>query len=271
MKNFIRKTTAIFIATMFLFTIGCKKDKQENPPELPPESSFVMDFSDFQDNEEKSFDIFNDYSHYQRAVAHVVVWNLVISIHLAVPVATFTNSFNYTPVYQPDTESWKWTYDVAVNNATYTANLYGKIFDTYVRWDMYVSKTGIGSFTDFHWYFGESNLNNTGGEWTLHKNPTEPTPFVGIVWNRNIEEQVFDITYTNIVPGGPENGGYISYGVTNDEDYNAFYNIYNKGQDNLVEIKWNRTSKDGRIKDPAFFGDSDFYCWDSTFLNADCD
>ncbi len=272
MKPYFLKSLAILlICPVFLFS-GCSKENDGDPPEIPPKESFIIDFSDFESNNFKTAAINNnDYSNYQRAAASVFVWNLVISVHLAIPVATFVNSFNFTPEYLPDEEAWLWAYDVDVANGTYTANLYGKIFDTYVQWDMYISKTGLGAFEDFHWYSGTSNLDNTGGEWTLLQNPENPDPFVGIVWNRNISEGTHDITYTNIVPEGPENGGYISHGFTNDEKYNAFYDIYMKGVDNLVEINLHRTTQEGRIKDPAFFGDDNFYCWDSEFFNTECD
>ena len=71
-----------------------------------------------------------------------------------------------------------------------------------------------------------------------------------------------DIKYTNIEPGGAENGGYIFYGKTTDTTYDAYYHIYNKGQDNLTEIEWNLTSKAGRIKDEKHYSDTDWHYWD---------
>ena len=65
-----------------------------------------------------------------------------------------------------------------------------------------------------------------------------------------------DIKYTNIIPGGAENGGYIYYG-TQTGDMTRFYDIFNKGQDNLTEIEWNHTDYHGHVKDPNKFGDSD--------------
>jgi hypothetical protein len=271
MKTKIRNYLSILFAVSIIIFSACKKEDHGTPPEIPPESSFVMDFSDFEENDGKSYLLLNDYSNYQRAVAHVFIWNIVITINLAVPVATFVHSFNYTPQYQPDEAAWKWTYDVTIGGGTYTANLYGKILETHVQWDVYISKSGMSGYSDFHWYHGTSNHDNTAGEWTLNHSPAIPNPYIGIVWNRNISDQTFNITYTNIVPGGAENGGYISYGFTNDEHYNAFYEIYNKGQDNLVDINWHRTTRDGRIKDPAFFGDEDFRCWNTILINIDCE
>ena len=52
--------------------------------------------------------------------------------------------------------------------------------------------------------------------------------------------------------------------------YDAMYDIFNKGQNNLTEIKWNRTSKDGRVKDPAHFGDEDWHCWNHLLEDTTC-
>ena len=55
---------------------------------------------------------------------------------------------------------------------------------------------------------------------------------IGIEWHRDTEAGTADIKYTNIVPGGPENGGYIHFGVTGGYPHDAFYDIYNKGKEN---------------------------------------
>ena len=79
------------------------------------------------------------------------------------------------------------------------------------------------------------------------------------------------IKYTNIVPNGEENGGYIFFELTSDEDYNAYCEIYKKSQNNTITVKWNRDSKEGRVKDPAHFGDEEWHCWDTNFEDIDCE
>ncbi len=88
--------------------------------------------------------------------------------------------------------------------------------------------------------------------------PDEDTPFVGITWNRN-SDGTADIEYKNSISENAENGGYIKYGlITN--DLNAFYLIYNKGKDNLTDIEWNTTNKNGYVKDSLRFSDSNWHC-----------
>jgi hypothetical protein len=104
----------------------------------------------------------------------------------------------------------------------------------------------------------------------VNRGPDYEGPFLQIDWHRYISTQTGDIKYTNVIPGDAENGGYIFYGSTTDEEYDRFYNIYNKGQDNLAEIEWNFTNKNGRVKDEHFYLDADWHCWDSNFNDIDC-
>ena len=204
------------------------------------------------------------------AVWNVGVWSLFIAAGRLVPSAAFLESFNHTPQQQPD-YSWIWSYKVTAGGDVYSAKLHGKFIDDYngtgsgVRWDMYISKQG--EYTDFLWYYGESNLPATEGFWILKNNPTAQTDLVQIDWERDLAEGTYSITYTNIVPDGPENGGYISHGATTGDPYNRFYNIYNKGADNLTEIEWNSATKEGRVKDANHFGNSDWHYWNENHQN----
>ena len=83
---------------------------------------------------------------------------------LAIPVASFVESVKQTPVKQPD-NSWVWTYSITVQGVTYTAELHGKYIDSGVRWDMYITRQD--EYTDFLWYYGESDIDNTRGYWVL--------------------------------------------------------------------------------------------------------
>ena len=259
--------SGIIMFAILLPMSGCKKDDNGQAPALPPESAFIMDFSDFTDVQKA--DIVNEtYVNFAVAVLHVAFWNTAVFVHMAIPVATFKGAFDQQPQPQED-GSWLWSYSVNVGQTTFTAKLYGKIAGNQVEWEMYISKSGAGAYTDFLWYSGVSSVSGTEGSWTLFKSPADPIPFIGIDWFKN-EDGTEGITYTNIVPGGPENGGYISYEVTNNTPYDASYNIFNKGQNNLVEINWNRETKAGQIRDPKTFSDQEFHCWDENGVDIEC-
>ena len=105
-------------------------------------------------------------------------------------------------------------------------------------WRMLLSKQGF--YTDFEWFTGLSNLPATEGTWTLNQDPNNPNPFLLIEWNRNIQDNTADIDYTNIKPASAANGSYIHYGITNEVQYNAFYDIFSQSQNNHTDIEWHR-------------------------------
>ena len=287
-----RKLVLIPLIIFALLAVGCGKSDDSvdttGAPEIPPKSTFVIDFDEFTsmttaaasaDSAAYNMQLLGfsgaDTSSPPPAVKGTVLrgnwllaaskvgfWSLLLTAGLILPTAAFVESFNHAPEEQTD-GSWLWPYDVTVTSDTYTAELYGSFVDNEVHWEMYITKEG--SYEDFNWYSGVSNLPVTEGTWTLQKNPDEPHPWIGIEWHRNPTEGTGDIKYTNIEPDNDGNGGYIHYGTTTDETYDAFYNIYNKVTDTLSEIEWNRTTKEGRIK----VGDGDWQYWDSNLYDTD--
>ena len=269
-------SVTVFVLLFSLF-VGCGDDgntsAKPTPPEIPPVSSFVMDFSDFiasQEYQPSGSDRARDQmsvDNWSWAATNVLIWNTLITVGLAVPVAAFIESFHHEATRQPD-GTWVWDYNFIANHVVHLAELHGRLVDEEVQWEMYISKEG--EYTDFLWYSGASDLGATEGTWTLFATPADPAPLVGIEWNRDPGNGTADIKYTNIVPEGPENGGYIFYGTTGGDPYDAFYDIYNKGLDNHTGIQWNRTTKAGRVADPNHFGDSDWRCWTPDHQDASC-
>jgi len=281
---------ALTAAAFLMFACGEDEPTEPEPPEaleIPPLSTFLMDFDDFitsglvHVSPEYSVVIVPDsigflkttlsHDNWGWAALHVGVWNTIITVGLAVPVAAFVESFNHEPEQQAD-GSWMWSYDFTVAADEYTAELHGEIDNLGTEWEMYISKyeDTITVFEDFLWYSGQADLFVTEGTWTLNKHPEDPIPYVYIEWHRSLNSETADIKYTNIVPDGPENGGYIFYGITTDTTYDAFYDIYNKGYENLTEIEWNRTTKDGQVKDPHHFEDEEWHCWNGDHEDIDC-
>jgi hypothetical protein len=256
---------AIWFAVLVAILLpACEKDKEEEPPLLPPASSMVIDLSDFQQNTKSELTTWN----WGNATLNVLVWSTAITFTLAVPVAAFWESFNHEGVYQGDKE-WVWSYNVTLLGVIYKADLHGTLQDTSVLWEMYITKTD--DYADFLWYYGEVNLDRTQGYWIMNENPQEPNELLRIDWTREANEETSAIKYTNVKPGGDENGGYIQYGKLSEGDYNCFYDVYIKSSNKLVNIQYNPETKEGRIKDPVTYGDDSWHCWDSTLQDTDCD
>lgn len=263
------KKQLLFMTVLMAFLAtslnSCKKDNQKDAPLLPPQSSFIMDMSDF-NNELKSTTI--TYTNYLWAVTNVGVWNTILTVNLAIPVASFVEAFNHEAFYDPATESWVWSYNFTVGNDIYLASLKGKYISNGVEWKMYISKSD--SFTGFLWYSGVSNQAGTEGSWILKNDPLNNQDFIKINWHRNNYNDA-SIKYENVLAGNANLGTYILYGVNNDPIYNAYYNIFNNTNSNLTEIKWHRVNQYGRIKDMAHFNDANWHCWDGNHLDVVCE
>jgi hypothetical protein len=226
----------------------------------------VMNFDGFWKSDFKSATL--PVSNFFFAAAHVLFWNAAVTLNLAVPVATFLESFNHEPVWNPSGREWIWSYSVTVGSDVYTADLHGKISIGQVDWSMYISKSG--GFTNFLWYSGISKFDNTSGTWYLNKSPEDPYQFLQIDWVRG-PDGTAEITYLNVTQGAEDKGSYITFGITDEIPLTAYYDIYGKANDRLVNIKWDTVSYAGRVKAPHHFMDSDWHCWDTTFLNAVCE
>jgi len=258
--NIMKKQLINFAVIGLIFSIAlvsCKKDQQP-APQLPPEASFLMNFSDFSNpGDTATSRDFGTYQNWGHAYTNVIVWSVFIKVGLAVPVAAFVESFKHEAVYHPAQHNWTWNYNFNVAGVWHEAELTGYIESDTVNWEMRITKDG--EYNDFLWYYGKNSFDLSGGYWILYEKPVTPNELLRIDWN-NQGGGIANIKYTNIVPEGPENGGYIHYG-TQTGDLNLFYDIYNKGQNNLTEIEWNSEDYHGHVKDPKKFGDSDWHCW----------
>lgn len=242
---------------------SCKKE-YESPPELPPIESFITDFSDFNINK-----ALGDSTNWKFAAENVGLWNTLISSRLSVPVASYIEAVNsHTPIYQSD-DTWLWEYSFSdLLNNMYTAKLYGTLKTETVNWEMFISKEE--TYLDFLWYTGISHIDGSKVNWILFDDPHSATKLLSIEYNE-ISNNTENIKYTNIIPVDTETGAYILYGNDRNTDLNAYYHIFNKGKDNLIEIEWNQTSKNGRVKDFNKFDDNEWHCWDGSLQNTVCE
>lgn len=280
MQTFRMRSLVTFVTAMVIFA-GCKEeitgpDNTEDAPDLPPISVFQMDFGDFsatkpivgKAQDGHAIPRISAGGNWTFAALNVGLWKTLITLGMVVPVAAFGEAFNHQAEHQGD-GSWVRSYSFTPPlGVRHTAALRAIVSVTGIQWEMRISKEG--AFTDFLWYTGASNLLLTQGTWRLNKEPDNPTPWIDIEWHRNLQDNTTDIKYTNAIPGGSENGGYIFFRTTTDVIYNRFFDVYNKGQDNLTNIEWHRTTKKGHVKDSNHFGDDDWHCWDQSLNNGTC-
>jgi len=262
--------TPVLIASLMGFG-GCGEDAAgpdaSDAPEIPPLSTFLIDFSSFADAGASRPAEAVTSVNWGHAAFTALVWNTLITVGLAVPVAAFAESFNHVPLQTAD-GSWLWSYSVTAGSQVYTAKLYGSLVAAGTHWEMFITKHGV--YDDFLWYTGDADLTLTEGSWMLNRSPEQPHPLLEIAWHRDPQEGTADIRYSNVESGNPEQGGYILYGTTVFDQYDGFYDVYNKGQDNHTDAEWDFENGDGRVRDPRHFGDNDWHCWDEDQQDVIC-
>jgi hypothetical protein len=277
-------TISLIITLFFVLIGGCSK-KEDAPPALPSSKSLSIDFSNFK-IANKSADINSMLSeaaavtnvNWMLAVTTATVWNTLLTVTLAVPVAAFGKAMENTPVYIQN-KTWEWKYSVNALAGTYNATLTGQIKTDSIRWEMYISRDGVGSFAEFLWFSGRSALDGKSGQWVLNHGPLFQEPLLQIDWQLNGTE-VGNIKYTYIRDRKDDRTtdffktSYIEYGL-NSTALNAFYNVrFNNSTTTsdfkTVNIEWNTTNHNGHIKASHYYQDSNWHCWDNTGNDVTC-
>jgi len=279
MKNTISfLLVIILIAGLFW---GC--EKKDNPPALPPIGTMSIDFSTFvtpaksalTDGDTKGVTI-ADKTNWTLAATTAGVWNIILALNLAIPVASFDLAIDKTPVFLND--RWEWSYNFNVVGATYKSRLTGQIVSNNVKWEMYISREGAGAFAELLWFEGTSKTDGKSGQWILNHSALFPEPMLQIDWEATGSD-VSKIKYTYIRDKkddrstDPFKNSYIEYGLTSNT-LNAYYNIHQNtgvvGVYNDLFIEWSSTKHNGHIKAYSYFQDNLWHCWNETGDNVVC-
>ncbi len=256
-KDFSKIISVTLAAVLVVSLAGCEKDKKVEAPPLPPASSMIIDMDGFNTGK-----VTGSYNNIGMAVGAVLYWNSMLTIGLAIPVASYKEAFNHEAV-RVDNDTWQWSYDVVVHDTIFTAVLTADVTDDIVDWEMSISKED--GFQDFIWYTGTCNILATSGTWTLYNNPGDPTELIGITWNHDYETETFDVEYLDI-SGGDYDGSYIYLAITDDPVFNAVYEIHNALQDTTVTVNFNTVTHAGNISNGI-----NTYCWDVNYLDVACE
>ncbi|MBN2894253.1 MAG: hypothetical protein JXL97_20445 [Bacteroidales bacterium] len=252
---------AVFIASSFSLS-SCKK---KVAPVLPPEGAFVM--ADLSEDGSKSLPEVGS-ENFLLATGNVFVWTVITTVAMVVPVTAYTSALQQEP-HHVSGNKWVWEYQFGIGFKIYTVQLFGETVDNEVNWELHVSLTG--EIDDFVWYTGTHNLEGSAGQWIIYKSPSENHEFIQIDWTRNSDDETGTIKYTNIEAGNAENGGYIYYGNDQAGEFNTFFDIFNKGENNLIEIDYNSTYHNGRIKNEKYYLDDLWHCWNENYIDDYCD
>lgn len=255
--NIVKALFAVALISL-LFT-ACQKEaivNQGTPPTLPPANSMVIDFSSFNDAG-KTGDI-ESVQNWGFAATNVGIWHTLLSVQMIIPVTAYLESFNHNAQFNNGT--WTWTYDFNPANNPHTATLEAFVENNEVNWSMKISNNNV---SNFEWFTGISNLDGSGGSWSLNKSINDPSTLLEIEWDKVSNTDVA-VKYTN-----QNDNNYIEYGLTN-SDLNIYYDMYQAANSNLINVEWNRDNRNGRVKNQNHFGNNEWHCWDTNQQDIDC-
>jgi hypothetical protein len=262
---------------------GC--EKKGDPPALPPAGSMIIDFNEFIGIKKSAFiteevkgNAAIENTNWTNAATVATIWNTILALNIAVPVASFELAVNNKPVYL-DNKKWEWKYNVPVVGATFKARLTGQIRSSDIKWEMYISREGVGGFGEFLWFEGTSALDGKSGQWILNHSQQFQEPMLQIDWEvtgtviGNIK-----YTYIRVLKNDRSTDtfkdSYIEYGLTT-STLNASYTVHfdlsgiaNDFED--VNIEWSTTAHNGRIKANYYYLNDLWHCWDGNGNDVTC-
>ncbi|EAR01178.1 hypothetical protein [Maribacter sp. HTCC2170] len=281
------KTKIIYalLALTLVFAVSCNKsddndDLQNEALQLPPFESMAIDLGNFLDDsasgKQASTAKVGGNWLYPRLV--VGIWNTALFTNLAVPVASFSSAFKHKAEFLGE-NTWQWEYTVDGFTSEYTARLTGELMTDEVVWKMYVTKAGVGSFDEFLWFSGVSDLDGKSGAWTLYQSHERPNRMIDIEWSIENEE-IGSIKYTWVREMNDDGiadtfkDSYLEYGLQ-EGDYDVFYDlhVYDLQMEDFVDvsIEWNSSMYNGRVMAPSHFEDELWHCWDTDGEDIECE
>ncbi len=267
-KQIISGFAVVLMATLLFPLTSCDKEPVEDRPQLPPVESIMMDFSDFDEEPAGSKGSASTYQNFTRAYLTVGFWNLSVSVVSAIPVAAYAHALQQEADFMGD-NTWEWSYDFTLNNVSYAAILTAhRISNEEFTVDMSIAYSAFPE-QSVKWFDGVVRYDHTQADWTFYKDGS--VPVLEIAWNKNFETEAADLTYTYTEADQNETGSYVMWEYIPGADLDAAYTVSMSA--GMTHIQWNTLTIQGHIKEPAFFGDDAWHCWDAKdmgFVDIDC-
>jgi hypothetical protein len=270
MKKYVitsRSIIFLLIISITFFNTSCKKDKAGEKPDLPPQESLIMDFSDFDSRpDEKGKG--TTYNNFVYSYLNVLFWNTISASTLAVPAVAYGHMLSQNARYVGD-NVWEWVDYYTYNQTDYVATLTAaRLNNDQFSVEMVIAEEATPE-SGFKWFDGVVSYNHTSASWNLYRyNGGSPVKVIEVDWSKDYEEDTSSLTYTYVETGQEQTGSSINMGTDPSLDYNAWYTI--SLADETIEIQWDRATKAGRVKNPDYFPDSNWNCWDANLADIDC-
>lgn len=259
----ISKTILTFLIVASLASCNsCDKVDPDEKPNLPPQESLFMDFSDFNERPDEKGTTYNNFVY---SFLNVAFWNTLGTVTLAPPAVAYVSILQQNARYLGD-NSWEWVAYFTYNQTNYVGTLTTLRLDNETYSVELVVAPESNPDSEFKWVDGVVRYDLTSASYNIYINPGNPVKALEVDWVN--EDNTSSLTYTYTVPGETETGSSINYSVDPSLTYDASYTINLSGE--TIEIEWDRASKAGRVRNEDYFLDNEWHCWDSNLVDIDC-
>lgn len=258
------KINKLIIIVFIFFLFDACEPKEKIPPVIPSVESLNFDFSYFEENNTTG-------TYYSYAAEQISAWKALLTDSIDIQNSSLKETSYNDFIFQKD-ETWLMNFDFIVENIKFTANFFGII-----EHDTTLFKTFLYSDaadTTLVFLDGKFYDDSKTGHWILNKPGFDEDTvfteikFMSVDWYvDSLDQKEIKFTDNQI---GLSNLNYILYKDSTDGQFNAYVNIYVSGNDNYSIIEWNKSTKEGRVKDFLHFNDENWHCWDNNYLNIDC-
>lgn len=261
MKKKPNSIISVILALSMVFTFSsCDKEPKEDRPDLPPQESLFMDFSDFNQQPGGKKSAPASIENALHAYLSILVWNTVSTVTLIVPVTAYGIALQQTPEYLGD-YTWEWSFSVPVGILQYKATLTGtRLNNEEFSMEMVIAPA-LNPEEGVKWFDGVVRYDHTHASWNLYDG--DGIKLIEVEWNKDFETGEADLTYTYVEPGQNLSDSYIELAYMPEEFYDASYTIFLTSNSNETDIEWNKETKEGRVMDMARFQDDAWHCWDT--------
>ncbi len=249
---------------MFLIASACKREEKIAPP-LPSFESINIDFSYFTPPADET-------SNYALAYRTALTWKILFEDSLQIYQNLYKKLAENDFKYQ-DENTWLISKTLWFGESKYDVNYFETVEKDSVTAKLF-SSLFINSdtvYTDLLLLDGYFFPDSTNGYWQLNKPDTSNTYLKYLDFNHNIKNNnEKEIKVTNLLIDGENNGNFVIYKDSADNQYNTYFDFFNKATDNHTIIEYNKANLTGRIKDENFFGDTLWRCWNENRNDTDC-
>ncbi len=235
-------------------------------PDLPDKETFTFN-NLFLVTDSLNYSI-KDYTQYNwiLAASKFFEWNMLVGDNIKLSYSALQKAYLYEAM-PFDTKTWYWEYDFSENDNNYTVFLYATSeIDSSLFWEMYLS---VNESEKGLVLSGKNNKFFTQGQWLFYREKYSSNEILKIDWIKNDTALIVDFTnvYSNSIFKGSSLEIIYNYADTNFVSY-IFTNARNLRK-SYIEL--NTTVGSGKVKDFYVFGDSLWHCWDSNFVDIECE